>query len=454
MSERGERSRTIRHPFDDTDVADVTVPGAEQVERAVAAAAAVADQFRRTSAAQRRWSLERVADLLVRRSEEIAETITAESGKPWRWSELEVGQAIEVFRAAAAAAERFGGELGGFASGSASFAGTRWRARGPVLAIGSSTLPLAGTARQVAPALAVGAPVISKPASLTPLSALLLGEILAEAGLPSGAFSVLPLRGKDMVELVRDPRLPVVSMSGSRAAGEAVQVLAPTKRFILELGGTTTAIVCPDLVSDLDLTDVAEQIAVAANARAGQSRLALRRVFVHQDIAEAFQAKLLGAVRALATGSPHDPEVMVGPLVSEEAAIVATQWVNDAIAAGATLLTGAVRDQATLAPTVLAVQPECHGEEILAPVLLLSAVDSVRSAFALANASGSALPVGVLTHDLRTALRAANELAADVVVGRLPSDGAVDDIADVLDAYTRRQTVVLSGGSDDRVSPC
>ncbi len=447
-SERGERSRTIRHPFDDTDVADVTVPDAEQVERAVAAADAVARQFRRSTATQRRWSLERVADLLMRRSEEFAETITAESGKPWRWAELEVGQAVEVFRAAAAAANGFGGELSGFASGSASFAGARRRARGPVLAIGSSTLPLAGPVRQIALALAVGAPVISKPASLTPLSALLLGEILAEAGLPSGAFSVLPLRGKDMADLVQDARLPVVSMIGSRAAGEAVQALAPTKRFVLELGGTTTAIVCPDLASDLDLAVVAERIAVAATAQAGQSRLAVRRVFVHQDVAEAFQAKLLGAVRELATGSPHDPEVTIGPLVSEEAAIVATQWVNDTIAGGATLLTGGVRDRATLTPTVLTVQQEFQGEEILAPVLLISTVDSVRSAFRLANASGSTLPVGVLTHDLRTALLAADELAADVVVGQPPAEAAVDDIDDVLNAYTRRQTLVLSGGLD------
>jgi acyl-CoA reductase-like NAD-dependent aldehyde dehydrogenase len=315
------------------------------------------------------------------------------------------------------------------------------------LAIGSGTFPLAGVARQIAPALAVGAPVISKPASLTPLSALLLGEILAEVDLPAGSFSVLPLRGKDMVDLVQDHRLPVVSMVGSRAAGAAVRTAARGKHFVLELGGTTTAIVCPDLASDPDLTSTAEQIALAANAQAGQSRLAVRRVLVQQDIADVFQAKLLTAVRALATGSPHDPEVTVGPLVNEEAAIVATQWINDAIAGGATLLTGGVRDQATLAPTVLAVPPEFHGEEILAPVLLVSAVGSMRAAFGPANASGSDLPVGVLTHDLRTALLAANKLEADVVVGALPADvAAFDDITDVVEAYTRPQSVRLGRG--------
>ncbi|HEY4023527.1 MAG TPA: aldehyde dehydrogenase family protein [Pseudonocardiaceae bacterium] len=455
VGERGERSLTVRHPFDDTDVADVTVPGSAQIERAVAGAAAIAGEFRNSPAAERARSLYQAADLLVRRGEEIAETITAESGKPWRWAEVEVTLAVRVFRAAAAAAAEFNGELGATNKPARTattdvpmrLVGTRRRARGPVLAIGSSTFPLAGAARQIAPALAVGAPVVSKPASLTPLSTLLLGEILAEADLPAGVFSVLPLRGSNITDLVLDPRLPVISMVGSRASGAAVRTAAPDKHFVLELGGTTTAIVCPDLT---DLTGVAEQIALAANAQAGQARLALRRVLVHRDVAEAFQAKLLSAVRALATGSPHDPEVTVGPLVSEEAAILATRWVNDTIAGGAKLLTGGVRDRATMTPTVLAAPPEFHCEETLAPALLLSTVDSTRSALAAANATGSGLPVGVLTHDMRTALLAANELDADVLVGALPADAAtIDDIADVVEAYTRPQTVVLNGGSMD-----
>ena len=459
--ERGEHSLTVRHPFDDTDVADVTVPDDEQIERAVAAAAEIADQFRRTPAGQRKWALAHIADLLVRRGEEIAETITAESGKPWRWAEAEVAQAVQVFHAAAAIAAEFTGELGATstprsasaaaasrfaADGPIRLAVARRRARGPVLAIGSSTFPLAGVARQVAPALAVGAPVISKPASLTPLSALLLGEIMAEADLPSGAFSVLPLRGKHLADLVQDPRLPVISVTGARATGAAVRTAAPGKHFVTELGGTTTAIVCPDLAGDLDLTGVAEQIALAANARAGQDRLAVRHVLVHQDIAEAFQAALLGAVRALVTGSPHDPEVTVGPLVSEESAILATQWIDEAVAAGATLLTGGVRDRASLTPTVLAVPPEFATEELLAPVILLSTVDNTRSAFAATNGRDSDLPVGVLTHDVRTALLAADELDADVVVGALPSEtAAADDLADIVAAYTRPQRVVLGG---------
>lgn len=483
IGERGERSLTVRHPFDDTEVADVTVPGADQVEAAIAGAAAIASEFRNSPAADRARSLHRVADLLIRRGEEIAEAITAESGKPWRWAEREVAATVRVFHIAAAAAAEFDGELGaagaphaqapaaygavlgqaafsggagvlhgqaaygGAANASTRLTGVRRRARGPVLAIGSSTFPLAGMARQVAAALAVGAPVLGKPASLTPLSALLLGEILAEADLPTGTFSVLPLRGKDMLELVGDPRVPVVSMVGSRTAGAAVRAAAPGKQFVLELGATTTAIVCADLAGDLDLTEAAEQLAVAANAQAGQARLAVRRVLVHRDVAEAFQATLVSAVRALATGSPHDPEVAVGPLVSEEAAILATQWVNDAIAGGAKLLTGGVRDRATLTPTVLAVPPEFTSAEVLAPVILLSTVDSTRSAFAVANAIGNDLPVAVFTHDMRTALLAANELDADVLVGEVPDDIAgLEDIDDLLRAYTRPQHVVLNGG--------
>jgi acyl-CoA reductase-like NAD-dependent aldehyde dehydrogenase len=448
--ERGEHTLTVRHPFDGTDVADVTVAGPEQVERAIAGAAEVARHFRDLPAARRAGTLTRIADLLSRRAEEVAETITAESGKPWQLAEREVTDAVGVFRAAAGDAIGFAEALARSGTDAAGrLTVVRRRARGPVLAIGAFACPLAGLARQLAPAIAIGAPVLSKPAVATPLSALLLAEILADTDLPAGTFSVLPLRDKDVSYLVEDPRLPVVAFTGSRAACDALRAATPGKQFVFELGTNTAAIVCPDLAGDADLDHAAQRIARSATAQAGQARLAVRRVFVHRDLAARFEPKLLAAMRALATGSPHDPDVTVGPLIGEKAAILATQWINEAIAVGARLLTGGVRDRATLTPTVLAVRPEFAGEEILGPIVLLSAVDTVRSAVEAANATESGLPVGVFSHDVRTGLVAADELDSDVAVGDLPTDAGTDDLRLFVEGYTERQIVVLGGGRAD-----
>ncbi|HEV7907472.1 MAG TPA: aldehyde dehydrogenase family protein, partial [Pseudonocardiaceae bacterium] len=199
--EQGVEEITVYHPYDGTEIATVAVPGPDQVERAVAAAAAVAKQLRRTPAHVRAAALDHVWRGLAERAEEVAETITAENGKPLKWANIEVDRAISTFRFAAEEARRFTGDLQRLdtdANGERRMAVVRKLARGPVLAIAPFNFPLNLVAHKVAPALAVGAPVIVKPATATPLSSLLLGELLAETDLPEGAFSVLPVRGKDM----------------------------------------------------------------------------------------------------------------------------------------------------------------------------------------------------------------------------------------------------------------
>ncbi len=453
----------VHHPYDGTDVATVSVPEADHVERAIAAAVAVAKAFRSTPAHVRAAALDHVSRALADRSEEIAETITAENGKPLKWSEIEVARAVSTFRFAAEEARRFVGDLQRLdtdANGEGRLGLIRRRPRGPVLAVAPFNFPLNLVAHKVAPALAVGAPVIIKPASATPLSALLLGEILAETDLPAGAFSVLPVRGSDMSTLVEDPRLPVISFTGSTKVGWGIMRSAPRKHVVMELGSNSAAIVCPDWT---DFDRAAQRIALFGNYQGGQSCIAVQRVIVHRDVAEAFVPALVTAVSGLRTGDPHDPEVEVGPLIDEDNAARVAEWISEAVDAGAKVLTGGARKGTTVEPTVLTDVPataKVSCEEVFGPVLVVSVVDSVDEAFALANGTEYGLQAGVFTNDLKVAFRATAELeVGGVVIGDVPSYradqmpyGGVkgsgtgrEGVRSAMADYTEDQIMVLTG---------
>ncbi|MGQ0837586.1 aldehyde dehydrogenase family protein [Actinokineospora sp.] len=453
----------VHHPYDGTDVASVAMPTAEHVEQAVAAAVAVIREFRSTPAHVRATALDHVSRTLTERSEEIAETITAENGKPLKWAEVEVARAASTFRFAAEEARRFVGELQRLdtdGNGEGRLGIVRRRPRGPVLAVAPFNFPLNLVAHKVAPALAVGAPVIIKPASATPLSALMLGEILAETDLPLGAFSVLPVRGSAMSALVTDPRLPVISFTGSTGVGWGIMDAAPRKHVVMELGSNSAAIICPDWT---DLDHAARRIATFGNYQGGQSCIAVQRVIVHRDVAEKFVPKLVSAVRALRTGDPHDPEVDVGPLIDLDNAERVADWIAEATAAGAKVLTGGERSGTTVQPTVLADVPtdaKVWREEVFGPVLVVSVVDSVDEAFEQANGTDFGLQAGVFTRDVQTAFRAAAELeVGGVVIGDVPSFradqmpyGGVkgsgtgrEGVRSAMVDYTQEQTMVLSG---------
>ncbi|MGZ3142210.1 aldehyde dehydrogenase family protein [Lentzea chajnantorensis] len=423
--EQGEQALGVFHPFDGTEVASVAVPSPDQVERAVAAAHAVAREFRRTPAHVRATALQQVAQALTDRAEEIAETITAENGKPLKWAEVEVQRAVNTFRFAAEEARRFSGEvqrLDTDAGGEGRMAIVRHVPRGPVLAVAPFNFPLNLVAHKVAPALAVGAPVVVKPASATPLSALLLGEVLAQTDLPEGAFSVLPVRGKDMEKLVTDERLPVISFTGSTKVGWSLMDSAPRKHVVMELGSNAAAVVCPDW-TDLDFA--AQRIATFGNYQAGQSCIAVQRVVVDRSVAGEFVPKLVEKVAALRTGDPHDPEVEVGPLIDEDNARRVEEWVLMAADAGAKVLTGGKRTGATVEPTVLTDVPldaKVWREEVFGPVLVVSVVDGVEEAFAQVNDSKYGLQAGVFTRDVQVAFEAAAELeVGGVIIGDVPS---------------------------------
>jgi glyceraldehyde-3-phosphate dehydrogenase (NADP+) len=267
----------------------------------------------------------------------------------------------------------------------------------------------------VAPAIAVGAPVVQKPASKTPLSALALREIVLEAGWPADAYAVLPISGAAAEGLVLDPRLPVVSFTGSGAVGWRLKSLVPKKRVALELGGNAAVVVH----SDADLDDAARRTASGAFSYAGQSCISVQRALVHRPVLEAFREKLLAAASTLVVGDPLDEKTDVGPMIALAEAARVEAWVVEAVAGGATVLRGGTRVGECLHPTILAntTPPmKVEAQEVFAPVVTLNAYDDFEEALRRVNDSKYGLQAGVFTRDLARIQRAFDVLEVGAVL--------------------------------------
>ncbi|GIJ51070.1 aldehyde dehydrogenase [Virgisporangium aliadipatigenens] len=452
---------TVRHPGDGREVGRTAHATPEQVDRALDAAVEAAKES--LPAHARAAALDAVSRSLAERADAVARLITGENGKPLKWARAEVGRAVSTFRWAAEEARRFSGELQRLDTDPAAtgrIALVRRVPRGPVLGISPFNFPLNLVAHKVAPAIAVGAPIVLKPAPATPLSALLLGEILAGTDLPAGMFSILPVPNDRAPGLVADPRLPVVSFTGSGPVGWQIRDAVPRKHVTLELGGNAAAVVCADWT---DFEWAASRIATFSNYQAGQSCIAVQRVLIHAASYDTLAALITEKVRGLKDGDPFDEETEVGPMISAAAAERVEAWVAEAVAAGAKVLTGGTRDGARFAPTVLAdVPPEAKAwsEEVFGPVLALSRVGSDDEAFDQVNASEYGLQAGVFTRDVTVAFRAARDLkVGGVIVGDVPSYRADqmpyggtkgsgvgrEGLRSAMDDYTEPRTLVLTG---------
>ncbi|MFG5723689.1 aldehyde dehydrogenase family protein [Streptomyces murinus] len=463
----GETTFDVTSSWDGRLVGTVSVPTDAQVEEAVAAAYAVRDEFAATPAHVRAAALDHVAKRLIERTEEIGRLISAENGKPIKWARGEVGRAASVFRWAAEEARRFnGGEaqrLDTDGGGEGRLALVRRFPKGVVLGIAPFNFPLNLCAHKIAPAIAAGAPIILKPAPATPLSGLVIGELLAETELPAGSWSILPVANDKMPALVQDERLPVISFTGSEKVGYAIMDSVPRKHCTLELGGNGAAVVLGDFSSDADLDWAANRIATFSNYQGGQSCISVQRVIVDAPVYDRLLPRIVAAVEAQVTGDPNDPKTDVGPLVSEDAAQRVESWVKEAVEAGAALLTGGDRDGASYAPTVLTDLPSdvtLAREEVFGPVLSVQKVHGEAEAFAAVNDSKYGLQAGVFTHDLQAAFRAHRALeVGGVVIGDVPSyradqmpyGGAKqsgvgrEGVRSAMEDYTYERVLVLTG---------
>lgn len=407
-AEPGEHTVAVTHPADGTEVATVAVASSDQVERAADAASAAVGELRRLPGAVRSAVLRAVADTLQAQAEELAELVTAEAGTPLRWAEREVADAVAVLRAAAGHTTPPSGEL---RDGGERTVLVRQVARGPVLGVVGTHSPLRSAAHSVAAALAVGSPVVLAPALDTPLSALAVGEALAGTDLPAGAFSVLPLGAAP----VGDPRLPVVAGDTDPAPGATAVVLDWP-----------------------DLADAALRIAVSATREAGRRPDAVHRVVVDESVAEEFVPALADAVRAQPTGDPYDLAVSVGPLPDEAAAQRAVRLLDDAVAAGAKLLTGGGRRGATVEPAlVTGTDPTAP---VTGPALAVVVTGSADEAFAAVGGAQA----GLFTREVRLAMRASEELPVEqLVVGDVP-DYDPASVRASMRAFTCERVTVLA----------
>jgi acyl-CoA reductase-like NAD-dependent aldehyde dehydrogenase len=292
---------------------------------------------------------------------------------------------------------------------------------GPCAFITPFNFPLNLAAHKIAPALAAGCPFVLKPASWTPVGALLIGEILAETNLPEGAFAILPCRSQDVAALVTDDRIKLLSFTGSPEVGWALKARAGKKRVLLELGGNAAVVVD----EDADLDDAVQRIVFGAFYQSGQSCISVQRILGHASIYEALRDKLVEATRKLVVGDPKDELTFIGPVISEEDARRLEEWVRSAVAHGGRLLCGGNRRGALFEATLLEDVPKTENlcaDEAFGPVAVLSRFTDFDAALAAVNDSIYGLQAGVFTRDLYKAMRAWDRLeVGGVLIGEVPS---------------------------------
>lgn len=410
--------------FTGTLATRVPLADAHIVAQAVDHAAAAFEHTRRMPGYQRQAVLSHVVTRLVARESEFAQALCIEVGKTIRDARAEVGRCIDTLRIAAEEAVRMTGEYLplDISKRSECCEGILRRFPiGPCAFITPFNFPLNLVAHKVAPALAVGCPFILKPASRTPVSALLLGEILAETSLPQGAFSILPCTHEMADTLAVDDRIKFLSFTGSAEVGWALKAKAIRKKVALELGGNAACIVdC-----DADLDRAGERITFGAFYQSGQSCISVQRILAHRDVYDALRSRLIDRAKALVSGNPKEESTFLGPMISQSDAIRVERWVHEAVAAGGRLLCGGKRNGAFFDATLLEnvdsrMKVSCA--EVFGPVATLHPFDSFEKALRLANDSEFGLQAGVFTRNLDHAFLAFQELeVGGVIINDVPS---------------------------------
>lgn len=402
----------------------VAMADAAAIDRAIAAAAQSTGPMASLRPYERQAVLNHCVQRFTERAEELALALCIEAGKPIKDSRGEVSRLIDTFRIAAEESVRLNGEVQNLeiSPRARGYRGMFKRVPiGPCSFISPFNFPLNLAAHKVAPAIAVGCPFVLKPASLTPIGALIIGEVLAETDLPAGAFSILPCRRDGADLFTTDDRLKLLSFTGSPAVGWGLKARAGKKKVVLELGGNAACIVD----ADANLEDATKRLVFGAFYQSGQSCIGVQRILIHESVYAEMKDRLVAATRELKSGDPKDEATFVGPLISEKEAIRLEEWIHSAVAAGGKLLCGGERRGAMLDATLLEdvpkTQPVCV-EEAFGPVAVLSQFSDFEAALAEVNDSPFGLQAGIFTRDLYKMLRAWDHLeVGGVVIGDVPS---------------------------------
>jgi glyceraldehyde-3-phosphate dehydrogenase (NADP+) len=398
----------VSSPYDGSAVALVHRASAGDVEQAIARAVAAFEVTRRLPSWQREQILQQISAGIAARRQELGETIALEAGKPLKTALLEVDRASFTFKVAAEESKRIYGEivpLDWLPGNEGRRAEVRRVPLGVVAGISPFNFPLNLVSHKVAPSLAVGNPMLLRPASQTPLSALKLLEIVRETDWPEDAFAVLPCSTDVAAPLVEDDRIKKLTFTGSPVVGWALKAKAGRKRVTLELGGNAAVIVH----EDADVDYAAERVAWGGFSYAGQTCISVQRVYVHESVYDRFVSQLVPRVEALKVGDPLDPDTDVGPLIDAGNADRVEEWLDEARGAGVEVLTGGEREGNVWRPTVLANADErlrVQCEEVFAPVLSVNRFSDIDDAIAKASDSDFGLQGGIFTNDLRVVEKA------------------------------------------------
>ena len=409
-----EKTMDVFNPYNGERIATIACASIEDVNEAIE----VAQQTFETTmlkipAHERSRILRKASILLEERSEQFAKTISIEAGKPINEARGEVTRAVQVLLFASEEAKRLTGDqipMDSAIGGEHQIGITKRVPLGVIAAITPFNFPLNLALHKIAPAIAVGNTVVLKPAEKTPLSSILLYELLQDAGLPTGALNILQGPGTELVEpLVKHPLVKKVTFTGSGKVGWHIQELAGKKPVTLELGSNAPNII----FADANLEYAASTITMAGFTFAGQACVSAQRIYVEQAVYEEFAQLLQQKVEALIIGDPAEEQTQLGPMITEEAAIRAASWIEEAVSQGATIRTGGKRDGTVLEPTILenvtnSMQVVCM--EVFAPMVALIPFTEEKEVLAAANDSEYGLQAGVFTSDINRALKFAEEL--------------------------------------------
>ncbi|MGC9314578.1 MAG: aldehyde dehydrogenase family protein [bacterium] len=421
-----DKKFSLRNPFDNREIAEICVAGDSEIESAIKSVVLGFEIMKESTVRMRVGWLNKAAKLLEERKEDFARIISMESGKTIREARGEVSRSCETIRLSAIAAEEYMGgkvlplEAAPNAEGKWGFC-KRFPA-GPVLAITPFNFPLNLAVHKVAPATAVGNSFILKPASSTPISGLMLGDLFIDAGVPKEAVSVLIGPGGRVAEpIASNDAIKVVTFTGSPAVGQRLAKIAGMKHFAFELGSNSGVYVD----SDADIMTAASRITTGAFALAGQVCISTQRAYIHRDVYDEFIELLLTNVRALKIGDPSDELTDVGPMITSAEAERIELWVNSAIEMGGKLLIGGKRNGTIFEPTVLANVPsnaDIVAGEAFGPVLVVQAVDSTQEGFSAIDRSIYGLQAGIFTSNIYLAKEAFDKIdVGGVIINDIPT---------------------------------
>ncbi len=414
----------IRAPYDNNLIARVAQGRREHAGAAIAAAVKAFGTTRRLPAFERQRVLRRISAQIAERKEEFSRTLAQEAGKPIKAARAEVDRAVFTFNVAAEESTRIYGEY--LPLDWMEFTAGRWGIvrrfpLGPIAGITPFNFPLNLVAHKVAPAIAAGCPMVLKPAPQTPLCSLLLAECVQQAGWPDGGLNVLPLSNEDAGLLVADERIKLLSFTGSVSVGWDIKRRAGKKKVVLELGGNAGVIVH----SDADLAYAADRCIIGGFGYAGQTCISVQRILVEHSVYGRFTDLFVEGVKKLKTGDPLDESTDVGPLIRETDAIRCINWIEEAVHAGARLLSGGHRDHQVVEPTVLTgTKPDMkvNCQEIFGPVVTVEPYRDFDEALRQINNSVYGLQAGIFTRDAKLLFQAYEELEiGGLMAGDVPS---------------------------------